>query len=49
VPDGYGDRGLGVPASGVWFPTEGCWEATGRVGSTSLTFVTFVVERGAKP
>jgi hypothetical protein len=47
VPDGYGDRGF--QASGVWFPSEGCWEATGRVGSTSLTFVTFVVRQGAGP
>jgi hypothetical protein len=45
VPDGYRPRGF--QASGVWFPTEGCWEVTGRVGSTSLTFVTLVVEGGA--
>ena len=45
VPDGYDLRGF--QASGVWFPTEGCWEVTGRVGATSLTFVTLVVERGA--
>jgi len=25
------------------FPTEGCWEVTGRVGDASLTFVTLVV------
>jgi hypothetical protein len=37
VPEGYDDRGF--QASGVYFPTEGCWEVTGRVGSTSLTFV----------
>jgi hypothetical protein len=36
VPDGYGDRGF--QATGVYFPTGGCWEVTGRVGSTSLTF-----------
>jgi hypothetical protein len=47
VPDGYDARGF--QASGVWFPTEGCWEVTGRVGSTSLTFVTLVVKGGAGP
>jgi hypothetical protein len=41
VPDGYGDAGF--QASGIDFPTEGCWEVTGRVGSASLTFVTLVV------
>lgn len=40
VPEGYG--GTGFQASAVIFPTEGCWEVTGRVGSISLTFVTFV-------
>ena len=40
VPDGYGDTGF--QASGVSFPTEGCWEVTGTVGGSSLTFVTFV-------
>jgi hypothetical protein len=37
----------GVPggrfwSSGVSFPTEGCWQVTGRVGATSLTFVVFM-------
>jgi hypothetical protein len=41
VPDGYGTRGF--QASGVSFPTEGCWEVTGTVGDTSLTFVVFVL------
>jgi hypothetical protein len=40
VPDGYGDTGF--QSSGVHFPTPGCWEVTGRVGTTSLTFVTLV-------
>jgi hypothetical protein len=40
VPDGYGSSGL--QASGVFFPTEGCWEITGAVGNAKLTFVTFV-------
>jgi hypothetical protein len=26
-------------SSGISFPTEGCWQVTGRVGATSLTFV----------
>jgi hypothetical protein len=43
VPGGYGDRGF--QASGVRFPTQGCWEVTGTAGTASLTFVTFVVER----
>jgi hypothetical protein len=42
VPSGYGDAGF--QASGVHFPTEGCWEITGTVGATSLTFVTFVIK-----
>jgi hypothetical protein len=45
VPDGYGKTGF--QASGVDFPTEGCWEVTGTVGAARLTFVTYVVKRGA--
>jgi hypothetical protein len=41
VPDGYGTEGF--QASGVFFPTEGCWEVTGAVGDSALTFVTFVL------
>jgi hypothetical protein len=42
VPDGYGEMGFQV--SGISFPTDGCWEITGRVGNTgSLTFVVLVV------
>jgi len=41
VPDGYGDTGF--QSSGISFPTEGCWEVTGRAGGTSLTFVTLVL------
>jgi hypothetical protein len=40
VPDGYGR--IGFQSTSVIFPTTGCWEVTGRVGSTSLTFVTKV-------
>jgi len=41
IPSGYGLSGF--QASGVIFPTEGCWEVTGWVANTSLTFVTLVV------
>ena len=41
VPDGYGDRGFQV--SGITFPSNGCWEVTGRVGEDSLTFVLLVI------
>ncbi len=53
IPGGYGDSGF--QATGIYFPTEGCWEITGRVGAASLTFVTLVVKvpfepvRGAVP
>ena len=40
VPDGYGRTGF--QSTAVIFPTTGCWEVTGRVGSASLTFVTKV-------
>jgi hypothetical protein len=43
VPDGYGPRGF--RPSGVIFPIEGCWEITGSVHRTELTFVTFVIKR----
>ena len=39
---GYGLTGFN--ASGVIFPTEGCWQVTGRVGRVALTFVTFVIK-----
>jgi hypothetical protein len=41
VPDGYGDSGF--QSSGITFPTEGCWQVTGRVGDASLTFVTLIL------
>ena len=43
VPDGYGPTGF--QPSGVIFPTEGCWEITGTVQRTELSFVTFVIKR----
>ncbi|MCQ3972240.1 MAG: hypothetical protein DPW09_02195 [Anaerolineae bacterium] len=41
IPEGYGETGF--QASGLIFSTPGCWEVTGRVGQTELTFVTLVV------
>jgi hypothetical protein len=43
IPDGYGDRGF--QSTGVTFPAPGCWEVTGSVDASTLTFVTFVVKR----
>jgi hypothetical protein len=40
APDGYGEYGF--QASGVRFPTEGCWEVTGSTGAHPLTFVVMV-------
>jgi hypothetical protein len=38
----YGNTGF--VASVLYFPTEGCWEVIGRLGSHSLTFVTLVIK-----
>jgi hypothetical protein len=46
VSAGYGRTGF--QASGVSFPTEGCWEVTGKVRQTTLTFVTFVIKQTAR-
>jgi hypothetical protein len=44
IPEGYGETGF--QASGVYFPSKGCWEITGRAGDAELTFVVEVrVER----
>ncbi len=42
ISEGYGD--VGFQSTAVIFPTEGCWEVTGKVGQASLTFVTLVVK-----
>ena len=43
VPAGYGETGF--QASGVTFPSEGCWQVTAEVDHhTTLTFVTLVVD-----
>jgi hypothetical protein len=41
VSSGYGS--IGFQASGVEFPSEGCWELTGRTDSARLDFVMFVL------
>ena len=41
IPNGYLDKGF--QATGLIFPTEGCWEITGKVGDTTLTFVNRVI------
>ena len=41
-PGSYGLTGFN--ASGVTFPTEGCWQVTGRVGAVTFSFVTFVIK-----
>jgi len=46
IPKGYRDTGF--QASALIFPTEGCWEVTGRAGEASLTFVTRVVNNRGK-
>jgi hypothetical protein len=42
IPEGYSETGF--QATGLIFSTEGCWEVTGKVGDTSLVFVTRVVK-----
>src|SRR6266852_6378753 len=42
IPEGYGD--IGFQATGLIFPTVGCWEVTGKAGDASLRFVTLVVK-----
>jgi hypothetical protein len=46
VPTGYGERGF--QASGVNFPSPGCWEITGTMATTTLTFVTRVIKDGGQ-
>lgn len=47
LASGYGLTGF--DASGVNFPTEGCWRVTGRVGRVTLSFVTFVIKGHCDP
>jgi hypothetical protein len=46
IPDGY-DRGF--QATGLRFPTTGCWRVTGRFGTASLTFTVFVTKSRLGP
>ena len=46
-PDAYPDMGW-LPTYLI-FPTPGCWEVTGRIGTASLTFITRVVRIGDGP
>jgi hypothetical protein len=41
IPSGSSETGF--QASELIFPTEGCWEITGKVGDKSLTFVNRVI------
>jgi hypothetical protein len=47
IPAVYGD--IGFQPTSLIFPTPGCWEVTGRVGTASLTFITKVVKIGDGP
>jgi hypothetical protein len=42
IPTGYGPTGW--QATGLTFPTEGCWEVTGSAGRARLAFVTRVMK-----
>lgn len=44
IPEGYGDTGF--QATGLIFPSTGCWEVRANVGEANLTFVTEVVRGG---
>lgn len=41
IPDGYGPTG--IQASGLIFPTAGCWQITASAGGAHLTIVVLVV------
>lgn len=42
IPEGYGETGF--QASGLIFPSEGCWEIIGEAAGATLKFVTLVVK-----
>jgi len=46
IPEGYSDSGF--EATEIIFPTPGCWQVTGTVGQSSLSFVTRVVQIGSR-
>ena len=41
IPDGYGQSGF--QATGLVFPSAGCWQVTASVGEHELTFTTEVI------
>jgi hypothetical protein len=43
VPGGYGH--IGFQATGLTFPTEGCWEVLGSVAGHEITFIVLVIKR----
>ena len=43
VPAGYGS--IGFQATGLTFPTRGCWRVVGSVAGHELEFVVFVTEQ----
>jgi hypothetical protein len=47
VPGGYGH--MGFQATGLIFPTEGCWEVVGSVAGHEISFVVLVSKRGKSP
>lgn len=47
IPQGYGDAG--IQASGLVFPTPGCWQVTGRVPGHALQFVVAVHPAAENP
>jgi hypothetical protein len=47
IPSGYGE--IGFQSTSIVFPTPGCWQVTGQLGSASLMFVTRVVKIGEGP
>jgi hypothetical protein len=46
VPDGYS---RGMQATGLTFPTTGCWRVTGRYGGAQLTFTVLVTKSRLGP
>jgi hypothetical protein len=46
IPDGYAGT---FQASGLIFPTGGCWEVEAQAGESTLTFVNYVYPRAFKP
>lgn len=41
IPNGYGETGF--QSTALTFPSEGCWQVSGQLGNSRLTFVVSVV------